>query len=298
MATVLLWASGCALMVNDQKSADTGGLGTWLTGSRSGDEDGPSLKTVRLEATIVTRPTGDARIRRYIWEELDESGLMSPDVRRNLNASGFRVGVAGSTKPWALQSLATEATAVRRSGGDGQRLTSPELSSAGMTSIGPGFNLLPNGTSLLEIQGQLDTLELPIRNFPSLTGLRDRSNFRCVIEVSVREISDGWVLLNVLPQVHSGNETARLSVGTSFDSLPVRQNVYPLYEQQFAVKLMHGEVAVIGRSENDDWTLGSLFFRPDPGINGTERLLMIRMAGIDVLKGRSDPGFRLSSLGR
>ena len=121
---------------------------------------------------------------------------------------------------------------------------------------------------------------------------------KCVFEVSVKELNEDWVLLNVLPQIHAGTETARLSIQGANDQLPVRQNVMPIYDQQFSVKLLTGEVAVIGYQESTDWNLGRLFFLPDTSSAGSENLLMIRMAGIEELKGQSDPSFRLNSFGR
>jgi hypothetical protein len=72
----------------------------------------------------------------------------------------------------------------------------------------------------------------------------------------------------------------------------------PIYDQQFTVKLLTGEVAVIGYHEAADWKLGRLFFLPDASSAGSENLLMIRMAGIEELKGQSDPSFRLNTFGR
>ena len=97
-ATLMLFVSGCALF---HSGADTGGLGlTWaeLRGAQAteGQADAPKLNVAQLEANIVHRPVNDARVRTLVWEELDESGVMSPEQRQQLNSSGFRVGIAGS----------------------------------------------------------------------------------------------------------------------------------------------------------------------------------------------------------
>ncbi len=295
VATMLLLLPGCALFMADKKGSPTeDSLLPWRKDKAISEHgDGPVLKMARLEASIVSRPLNDARIRRYVWEELDESGLMAPEVRQGLNECGFRVGVAGSATPWALQSLAQEAVAAHRSQ-DVQQVAE----SLNQTSIGPAFSLMPNGKSMLEVQSQLDVNRLPINKFAELSTLRDRRGLKCVFEVSVKELNNDWVLLNVLPQIHAGATTTRLSISGASDQLPVRQNIVPLYEQQFTVKLLAGEVAVIGYHENSDWCLGRLFFQPDSSSSGSERLLMIRMAGIDELRGTSDPGFRLNSYGR
>ena len=295
VATILLLLPGCALFTAE--NSDQAGLSAGLPWSKrkssSDADDAPTLSMVRLEASIVRRPVNDARVRRHVWEELDESGLMSPDVRQRLNENGFRVGVAGSTAPWALQSLAQEAVAANRPD-DLRKIADP----GNQVSVGTSFSLMLEGKSLLEVQGSLDSGKLPLSQISQLSALRDRSNMKCVFEVSVKELNEDWVLLNVLPQIHAGAETARLSIQGANDQLPVRQNVMPIYDQQFTVKLLTGEVAVIGYHESADWTLGRLFFLPDESSAGSENLLMIRMAGIEELKGQSDPSFRLNSFGR
>lgn len=254
-----------------------------------------TLKMARLEASIATRPANDVLQRRLVWEELDESGLMAPTARQRLNSDGFRLGVAGSTTPWAVQSLARDAMTVSRSDGEAG-VPSQQLHFSGNTPLGPSFTLMPNGKSFLELQSDLDEARLPLDRIPQLAALRDRESLKCVFEVSVKELSDDWVILNVLPMIYTGSTTQRFTVQKGAESLPVRQNVVRLFDQQFTVKMLSGEVAVIGRyeaSEDGAWTLGDLFFHPDGSTGGPERLLMIRMAGVEHVKGQSDPGFRL-----
>ena len=290
VATLLMLLPGCALFGSDgSKTSSLAEAIPWSKRKSVQQDDTASvLLMARLEASIVTRPVNDLRIRRLVWEELDESGLMSPDNRQRLNQSGFRVGVAGSATPWALQSLAKEAAS------DGQQEMSA-VSTDGMTALGPEFSVMQNGKSLLEVQRQLDPQTIPLSRVPDLASLRDRSGLRCVFEVSVRELNEDWALLSVLPQVHAGAVTTRLSISGSSNQLPVRQNIIPLYDQQFTVKLHTGEVAVIGRHDSADWNPGRLFFQPDSGASGTERLLMIRMAGVDRVKGQGDASFRVGS---
>ena len=314
VATLLL-LPGCALFGSDEsKNASLSAAIPWgqlFTGDRSDvnslpaplpwsrrkadaqDDTSTILLMARLEANIATRPANDPCIRSLVWEELDESGLMSPENRQRLNLSGFRVGVAGSATPWALQSLAREATVAGRSTDAQQSI--PEMSHSGMMALGPVFSVMQNGKSLLEVQSQLDPQTIPLSRIPDLASLRDRSGLRCVFEVSVKELNDDWALLSVLPQIHAGAATTRLSINGTSNQLPVRQNIVPLYDQQFTVKLHTGEVAVIGRHDSGDWNPGRLFFQPDSGTSASERLLMIRLAGVDKVRGQSDASFRVGA---
>jgi hypothetical protein len=292
-ATLMLLLPGCALFHSKGDSTDKQGTARDLFGSNAEKHDGPILNAARLEASIVVRPANDECVRKRVWTELDESGLMAPDRRQNLNRHGFRVAVSSGTAPWDLQVLAREAYAATQST-EGHASLSTNLSDQ-LGLMGPSFSVMQNGKSLIEVQSQLDTSMLPLKELPELAAVRDQSGLRCVFEVSVKELSDDIVLLSVLPQIHHGANTTRFSVSGSTEQLPVRQNIVPLYDQQFTVRLHTGDIVVIGQQKSDSWNSGRLFFEPLTGSAATERLLMIRLAGIDKMKGQSDSSFRLGA---
>ena len=292
-ATALLLMPGCELFRRDTAGSSLSVL-PWKNSKAEADSiPAPVLTMVRLEATTAIRPANDAKIRRLVWEELDESGIMAPDVRTLLNKNGFRIGVAASSAPWALQSLAQDAMMARRAD---DMQSAPTMIQNGIG--GAQFSLIQGGKSLIEIQSDVDTLKIPINQIPELATTRDRSNLKCVFEVTVQELNDEWAMLNVIPQIHSGVATTRLSIQGSSEQLPVRQNVVPLYEHQFNVKLLPGEVAVIGRHDMKEWNLGRLFFQPESGSSASERILMLRLVAVDKVKGQSDSSFRLKSYGK
>lgn len=292
-ATALLFVPGCEIFRRDAAGSTLNVLPWRKPKSEAETIPAPILKMARLEATTAIRPANDAKIRRLVWEELDESGIMAPDVRTLLNKNGFRVGVASSASPWALQSLAQDAMSAQRTD---DMQNAPTMVQNGIG--GSQFSLIQGGRSLIEVQSGLDTLKLPVSQIPELATTRDRSNLRCVFEVTVQELNDEWAMLNIVPQIHSGVSTARLSIDGSSDQFPIRQNIVPLYEHQFNVKLLAGEVAVIGRHDAKEWNLGRLFFQPESGSSASERLMMLRLVAVDKIKGQSDPSFRLKSYGK
>ena len=296
-ATLMLSLPGCALFFGEgEKPAKIASAFPWSRNrsTEADDANAPVLPVARLEASIVSRPSSDSRIRQLVWEELDESGLMAPDQRQRLNASGFRVGVAGSATPWVLQSLARDAVAADR-----ESETQPANMPDTQQPMGPSFDLMQNGKSILEVQSGLDVHPASLKRIEALSSIRDCTGMKCVLEIVAKEISDDGVLLSILPQIHSGAATTRLSVVGMSEQLPVRQNIIPLYEQQFSIRLHRGEVAVIGRqSSEDDRTVGEFFFRPQSDASDSECILMIRFVGIEKLRGQSDPGFRLNASGR
>lgn len=286
----MLLLPGCALFfANEDASKDVFFPREWF-GNKAETNDGPTINTARLEASIVTRPAHDELIRQHVWLELDESGLMTPDRRQRLNQSGFRVAVASGTAPWALQSLAREAMAALRSTEGQSSSTSPANDQ--FSSMGPMFSVMQNSKSLIEIQSQLEATMLPLNELPEIAVLRDHSGLRCVMEVSVKELTDDMVTLSVLPQIHIGANTTRLSISGPTEQLPMRQNIVPLYDQQFTVRLHKGDIVVIGQQRSDGWNAGRLFFEPLSGSAATERLMMIRLAGVDQMKGQTDTSFR------
>ncbi len=289
----MLLLPGCALFHSKGDAPDNCGTARELFSRSDEKHEGPVLNTARLEASIVVRPANDAGIRKDVWTELDESGLMAPDRRQRLNQHGFRVAVSSGNAPWDLQVLAREAYAATQST-EGQASLSTNLSDQ-LGPMGPSFSVMQNGKSLIEVQSQLDTSMLPVKELPELAAVRDQCDLRCVFEVSVKELSDDIVLLSVLPQIHHGANTTRFSVSGSIEQLPVRQNIVPLYDQQFTVRLHTGDIVVIGQQRSDAWNSGRLFFEPVTGSAATERLLMIRLAGIDQMKGQSDASFRLGA---
>jgi hypothetical protein len=292
-ATLMLLLPGCALFHSKGDTTDDRKTARELFSRTTENDDGPVLNTARLEASIVVRPANDEIVRNGVWTELDECGLMAPDRRQSLNQHGFRVAVSSGTAPWALQSLAREAFAATQST-ESQASLSTSLSDQ-VGPMGPSFSIMQNGKSLIEVQSQLDTSMLPLKELPELAAARDQSGLRCVMEVSVKELSDDMVLLSVLPQIHHGANTTRFSVSGATEQLPVRQNIVPLYDQQFTVRLHTGDIVVIGQQKSEEWNSGRLFFEPLSGSAATERLLMIRLAGIDQMKGQSDASFRLGA---
>ena len=291
-AALMLLLSGCALFEANKDASSKGVEKQEWFGKNKETDTGLTLNTARLEATIVTRPANDERIRKHAWMELDECGLMRHDQRQHLNQTGFRVAVASGTAPWALESLAREAITATRST-DGQAMQ--QSSNDKFSGLGPAFNVMLNSKSVIEVQSQLDASLLQLNEIPELASLRDQSGLRCIMEVSVKELTNDMALLSVLPQIHSGTRTSRLSVSGSTEQLPVRQNILPLYDQQFTVRLHSGDMVVIGQQRSESWNSGRLFFEPYSGSMATERLLLIRLAGVDQMKGQSDSTFRLGA---
>lgn len=288
-AATTLFLCGCALGRTD--AVGDSDMPAWQRTTAAEADDTSIRRAAGLEVGIVRQPANDVRIRKLVWEQLDESGLMSPEARQQLNRSGFRVGVAGSTGSWALRSLARDG----RTAAGGSSTRNAALEADGPVSVGPRFTLLPGASSRLELQPFVDVSLIPLEKIEALESVRDVSNLKCAIELTVDEIDDEWAMITLLPQFHVGTRAPRLSVDATSEQLPVRQRVIPLYEQQCRIRLHRGEVAVCGLQSPDAWNAGRLFFAPDASAAGKESILLIRLDGIDRLRGESTPGAALAS---
>jgi len=276
----LLPGVGCALMGVDTDDAFSAGKPVSADQLAEFRDDAPVRTILRLNTSNVTTLATDQRIRSLIWEELDESGLMSPEDRRRLNQSGLRVGVAGSTLPWALSSLLRGERVQNTSLPDDSRKVD------GSTVFGTQLVLPQGSSSLIQIPSPGDSLQIPAGHIAGLKHGAELQNARCMFHVSTTEIGDGWVVIRFLPQIHYGEMSVRYSVAESREHLPVRQKIQPLYEQQFELKLHTGETAVIGYQKQDDWSVGQLLFQRESLSSLNEQVVTIELAAVEAVQGQ------------
>lgn len=240
----------------------------------------PVRKVVRLETAVMAASASDRRIRELVWEELDESGLMSPENRRRLNQSGIRVGVSGGTIPWALDSL-------RR--GERHQLVKtqrPEVGSGINQSVGTHVAIPEGGRSLIEIPSVGGSIIIPAGQIAGLNDGAELEAARRVLELTPVEYGNGWVLIRFLPQIHHGAITTRYSIAQGAETMPVRQRIQPLYEQQFELKLHANETAVIGCQESEGWTVGQMLFQSEQLTSTTENLIALQLKTVEHVAGQ------------
>lgn len=241
------------------------------------DKSAPVRRIVRLDAAMISAPDTDRRLRSLVWEELDESGPMAPEDRRRLNQSGIRVGVAGSSLPWALESLL-------------KAERSASLSEAGASqssfSTGNTLAIAEGSRSTLELPNNSESIVIPEKRIVGLHAGGELAGGRCVLEVSAIEYGDGWAVLKLVPQLHYGNVTQRYTVTEAGQQLPRRQRIQPLYDQQFELKLHKDETVVIGYQQMEDWSIGRMLFQSEELGSRSERLIALRLADVESIVGQ------------
>lgn len=272
--------SGCALLgVGGSKQSDFSSPLTAAKLAEFESTDRPTRNIVRLETSIISAPDTDKRLRELVWEELDESGLMSPEDRRRLNQGGLRVGVSGGTVPWALRSL--------RHGERHQlQRRSAQLTSHGQNAAFASSVAIPEGgRSLIEIPSSDSSVVIPPGEIAGLKDGTELQNARRVIELTPIEYGAGWVLIRFLPQIHHGAVTTRYSISGTPQTMPVRQRIQPLYEQQFELKLHASETVVIGYHRQKNWTVGQALFQSNQLASTTEALIAFQLQTVEKVSG-------------
>ncbi|MCH7686659.1 MAG: hypothetical protein IH899_08265 [Planctomycetes bacterium] len=105
LTSTLVAFSGCSLF--------QGGMQLLFSRSQRNNAKGTSIlrplrkayDAVELEIYFVERPKSDPLLGEMLWRDIAPIGTLSPEVRRELKESGFRVGHTSSTPPPALETL-------------------------------------------------------------------------------------------------------------------------------------------------------------------------------------------------
>lgn len=278
----MLIGTGCALFAPGKSAPFTQAESLKPSQLVDFEDNAPVRRVVRFNTSIVSTLSNDRRIRELAWEELDESGLMSPEDRRRLNQSGIRVGVSGGTLPWALSSLLRGERAQQSRQID----TSHDMTGQNSSSFGSHLAIPEGSNSIVELPNADDSLIIPAGRIAGLHNVGELKNAHCVLQVTATEYGDGWTVVRFLPQILYGSTTTRYSVSDNGESMSTRQGIHPLFEQQFEIKLHTNETVVIGHQAQDDWNVGRLLFQEDNLSSQNERLIVLKLQDIEEVKGQ------------
>ena len=222
----------------------------------------PPRDQISLEVWYVDRPSGDPLTGSALWKEIDQISSIAVEDRVHLSEAGIRFGLAGSDLPTTLRSLLNdrETSAVQRTSRQHVPLESGK-------------------------PGELEIASLPqcrIR-IPGQTSLEARSfsTVRCVFQVTARRIQEGWVRLEFVPEIHHGDSRIRPHATDSDWQMQQSQQIEPLYDQRFSLELNLGEHVVIGAVGDAFDSVGQHFFRGGEAEAGQERLIVLRVQGME-----------------
>ena len=232
--------------------------------------------SIELEILFVERPTGDRLMGDVLWNEVDTILNLEPEEQRDLARNGFRIGVAGSHPPAALQQLLE----MRAKPKAGEVTAAPDLdqrlqgnrifvSSGSETQV--QLNDFPHETFDFKLFASHNARDPEVRSFQGA---------RCLYRVSVRREQPGWARLEFVPEIHHGIEQLRPTATTDQWEFKSQPNIEKLYAQRFTLLLNTGDMALVtGRDDMPD-SVGQRFFTGPAGNDGIQRMLVVRLARV------------------
>ncbi len=226
-------------------------------------------EAVELEIVFIDRVRDDGLMSDLLWREIDQIADMPPEQRTRLRKNGWRIGHASSRPPRALEQI-LEITAER-----------PEITDRDRGLTARKVALLSGTDVPLELTDVLSTLEISTERSSEPFKYE---NAKAVLRVRVEREQDGLARLHFQPEIHHGDASLR-PVATQFDWIARQQpEIAPLFDQQFSLSLNTGELAIVSATDGDEATPGHSFFRSLEKSGQMQRLMVVRVVGMQRLK--------------
>ncbi len=224
-----------------------------------------------LEVYFIRAPEGSPLVNEELWREIDDSRIPA-EIRELLWANGFRVGVVGICIPPAVAALF-------------------DLKGESTPSSGEGWHTTPIEPSLSVIKRHLQVPPRENRQIllgeaaPELTifvvergGVRGRTyaEAQTVLAVAWEPLPQGQIGLQVIPEISHGQPRTRYAASEGHFRLDVVRPRESLSDLRLNVRLIPGEMLVLGCWPNRPGTVGYQFFADQ----GQQKLVFVRVAQI------------------
>jgi len=228
---------------------------------------------IDLEVYYVDRVVGDPTISDGLWRAVNQAaGPLSTHAR--LRGEGIQYGVSPSSAPPALQALIFRG------------LGSTPTKTTSVRNVP-----LINGSSAPIHVGTLPKSCVIPSSGKKGVGALTVDQGECTFKVAAERLQEGWVKLAFLPQILHGSERIRFEPGEQTWENKNSRLIESYYDQEFSLELNTGEFVVIGLAEDRPGTLGHLFFRSGDPQSRFQRVMIVRLAGMQSVKPlRSDRG--------
>lgn len=256
-----------------------GGCARWQS---SGKFELPPLKappdSVVMEIRFVEFPFGQDDLNAPLWAEIDEQQL-SAEVRRRLDANGFRAGVVGGQIPAALERMLAPPNESKDPPADPNAVDvrkKPAVhGSVKQWKFGDPFSVIVAGEKerlpQLTVLVRNDQGEVYGETFTQVQGYFDGKAFA---------EPDGGARFELVPQVEHGEARQQFVQNRDgvyeYAFLPPRE----AYQQlAINVKLLPGQTLVLGGSPERPGSLGYQYFTEEMSGHRTQKLILIRLVG-------------------
>lgn len=256
-----------------------GGCARWHS---SGKFELPPLKappdSVVMEIRFVEFPFGQADLNAPLWAEIDEQQL-SAEVRRRLDANGFRAGVVGGQIPAALERMLAPPSEIKDPPADPNAVDVRKKPAVhGYTrqwKFGDPFRVIAAGE-----KERLPQLTVLVRNDQGEVQGETFTQVQGHFEGKAFAEPDGAVRLELAPQVEHGKEQQQY-VHNRDGMIKIEHRPPHEAYQQLAVeiKLLPGQTLVLGGLPERPGSLGYQFFTEEFSGHQTQKLILIRLVG-------------------
>lgn len=259
---VVLWIacclSGCGLFTEPTATNSVRSILKPLT---------PSVDSLQFDFFTVERPADDPLMSETLWKDVDQVGALPADSRRVLHQHGFRLGLVGPTPPAMLQSVLALASVA---GPDAEKNTGVS---------GRMITLLSGAESLLELSPRLRPITMDSGD--EQASPREFANARGVLVLRPSRLQDGWVKLDLAPEIHFGASQLRPVAANEGWRYRGGQEIHVLPDLRFAANVNQGDSLVLGARHDVPGSLGGQMLSDvtDAG-RPLRRLLVIRVAKV------------------
>lgn len=220
---------------------------------------------VAVELFLIDRAADDELLGDVLWQDIDQSSVIPPIKRKQLEDLGFRIGRTGSVPPYTLQTLMGLADELGVSGDDQQAVTMRRIvvPSGAHSEIAASRPDVSKTIKRRNTEGKTDTFE----------------NARCLFQMRAERLQDGWARLELIPEIHHGSVTNRPRATHGGWTMRTSQQVERLFKHRFQLNMNLGEIVVVAQSSDDDESLAGHFFSyEDENGEPRQRLLVLRLA--------------------
>ncbi|MCA9038923.1 MAG: hypothetical protein KDA65_01110 [Planctomycetaceae bacterium] len=227
-----------------------------------------NVSTIDLEVVTLHRPVGDPLLGDQLWNEVDEmSALIDVEMRKSLGKNGIRVGVVGSSYPTALEELLGMTT-------DEQSLL--EENEVGFVKL--PLTIRSGGEAEIDcsLAKSIQGIRIPMLDGDEISDFPENSY--CKLRITPRRIQDGWIKMEILPEIHHGEKAFRPTGNLTGWDQKYSQRILPIFSQRFEVELNVGEMVIITSEGDNPHSMGHHFFRSHQEAGDMQRLTLIRLA--------------------
>lgn len=213
---------------------------------------------------LLERPAEDPLLRSGVWKEVDQIGAMASDTRESLRANGIQMGIVGVNPPPTVQKLLGMSAEIP--------IDAPEYTKL----MGNSYYVTPGRETQIATGIDYDLCEFDVHDGEQTTHL-SYEKARCMLRMKVYRLNDGWVRIELQPEVHHGDQILRTQANETEWENRSGQKIDVRYAQRFSFELNGGERALITSSSENAPTMGDRFFcRLDHG-QKKQRVLVVQV---------------------